>query len=216
VREDPQLPAVFTREIAVGACLTRNQVEHRLGNGAWRRLVRGAFCLTDGWERAVPEERHVLLARAVLLTRRESVPAALSHVTAGVLHRLPLSAAALGTVWTTASAGYERSTRYGHVHKREVAALPACDVRETRGLPAMTLARTVADCLRHLPLTDAVPMADLALHEGLLTMTQLRAMRDRQASWPYGNAACAALDERWDSWSSGGSGATSSGTRPSW
>src|SRR5205807_631525 len=55
-------------------------------------------------------------------------------------------------------------------------------------------ARTVGDCMRHLPLVDAVPLADAALHEGLLIPAQLRAAIDRQASWPYAHAARTAFD----------------------
>jgi hypothetical protein len=68
---DPPLPSVFTRTVAAGAGFTRNQVEQRLANGRWRRLTRGAFCEAFRWEQASSAERHLLLARAVLLTRNE-------------------------------------------------------------------------------------------------------------------------------------------------
>lgn len=193
MRDDPDLPVVFTREIASAAGLSRHQVTQRITNGRWRRLVKGAFCETSRWENAQREERHLLLAHAVLLTRSENAPVAFSHVTAGVLHGLPLPAAALNTVWMTAAAGYDRSTRYTSLLRREVASLPPEDLRLLNGLPTTSVARTVADCLRHLPVTDSVPLADAALHAGTLRLVQVQHVLDREASWPFAQAASTAI-----------------------
>ena len=172
---DPSLPTVFTRAIAADAGLSRNQVSRRLDNGRWLRLVRGAFCLTSTWEATPAEDRHLLLARAVALTREESPSAAFSHVTAAVLHRLPVPASSLGTVWMSAGTGFGRSTRYGPVLRREVARLEDHELTRIRGFAVTTPDRTVADCLRHLPIDDAVPIADAALHGSPLTLDRLRA-----------------------------------------
>lgn len=193
MHDDPDLPAVFTRETAAAAGLSRNQVTQRLANGRWRRIVHGAFCLTSQWETADEAERHLLLARAVLLTRSETTSVAVSHATAAVLHGLAVPAAALGTVWMTAAAGDGQCTRYAGVLRREVAALPAQDLRMLQGVPATSVPRTVADCLRHLPLTESVPLADAALHAGGLQLEQVQRVLRRQASWPYARAAASAI-----------------------
>jgi hypothetical protein len=179
--------------MATAAGLSRNQVTQRLGNGKWRRLVKGAYCVSAQWEQASDEERHVLLARAVLLTRGETSPIAFSHVTAGVLHGLPLPATALGTVWMTAATGYDRTTRYTRVLRREVAALSPEDLCRLDGLPATSMARTVADCLRHLPLTESVPLADAALHAGSLELAHVQRVLHREASWPFAETASRAI-----------------------
>jgi hypothetical protein len=190
---DPVLPRVFTRSMAADAGLHRNQVTRRVANGRLLRLTRGAFCLPSSWERASPEQRHLLLARAVALTREETPPAAFSHVTAAVLHNLPAPASALGSVWMTAATGFSRSTRYGPLLRREVATLDHRQLTELHGLGVTTLARTVADCLRHLPPEDAVPIADAALHGSELTVDRLRAVVAEQANWPYAARAAAAM-----------------------
>jgi len=198
VRVDPPLPPVFTRAVADEAGLTRNQVEQRLHTGKWRRLTHGAFCASSRWEAASPQERHVLLARAALLTREETGPQAMSHVTAALLHGLPVSVQRLGAVWMTAAADRPRSTRYTPLLRREVAPLPPGELTTRSGLPVTSLARTVADCLRHLPVEESVPLADAALQSPLAESDRLpRAhldgvLRD-QASWPYARAAVSAL-----------------------
>jgi hypothetical protein len=191
---DPPLPNVFTRAVATGAGLTRNQVEQRLANARWRRLTRGAFCETSRWQQASPAQRHLLIARAVLLTRNEPGDQALSHITAVILHGLPVSAHLLGQVWMTGSAAQPRSTRYTPLLRREVAPLPPPDLTLRAGLPVTSLARTVADCLRHLPLIESVPLADAALQTAvrepdLLTRPYLDEVVGRQSSWPYAQAA---------------------------
>jgi hypothetical protein len=45
-------------------------------------------------------------------------------------------------------------------------------------------ARTVVDCLRRLPLPDAVAVADAALRRGMVTRASLEAMRRAQSGWP--------------------------------
>lgn len=198
VPTDPPLPVVFTRALAVEAGLTRNQVEQRLHNGRWKRLVRGAFCEAERWGVADPTQRHLLLARGVLLTRAEPGPHVLSHLTAAAVHGLPVSAPALATVWMTAAAGFGRSTRYSASLRREVALLPAEHMTERAGLPVTTTARTVADCLRHLPLTESVPLGDAALHgsrdrPASCSREALERLVGWQASWPYAQAAVRGL-----------------------
>ncbi len=198
MRADPPLPAVFTRPDAVRAGLGRNQVTRRVGSGRWHALVRGAFCLADDWERACPEERHLLLARAVLLTRREPEPQALSHVTAAAVFGLPVPRPLLDDVWLTAPFGSGRSTRYRAPVRREVATLEPQDVVARRGMPVTRQARTVADCLRHLDLVESVPIADAALHAAAgqadgLRLEHIARVLDTQTSWPYASRGVRAL-----------------------
>jgi hypothetical protein len=192
VRSDPALPAVFTRADAGRVGLTRNQVTQRLGNGRWHRLVKGGFCSSSRWQNASPEERHLLLARAVLLTRTTPAEQVFSHVTAAVLHGLPISAETLATVWMTAVPGHGHNTRYGPL-RREVAELRPEHLVTARGLRTTNLARTTADCLRHLPVHESVPLTDAALRRDL-TREELLHVLGGQSRWPYAAAAMQALD----------------------
>jgi very-short-patch-repair endonuclease len=198
VPTDPSLPDVFTRAIALDGGLTRNQIEHRLVTGRWHRLLRGAFCEADRWEAAGPLHQHLLLARAVLLTRTEPGPLVLSHATAAVLHELPVSTPLLRTVWSTATPESGRCTRYEPPLRGEVAPLPRGHSTTRSGLPVTVLGRTVADCLRHLPLEESVPLGDAALRQdlerpGTLPRELLEQLVAWQASWPYAQSAARAL-----------------------
>ena len=184
--------------MALDVGLTRNQIERRLASGSWRRLTHGAFCLQGTWENASPEGRHLLVSQAVLVTREEPGRQALSHVSAAVLHRLPVSTQQLGVVWLTAPPDGVRSTRYTPLLRREVAPLPPADLTTLAGLPVTSLARTLADTLRHLPLEHSVPLVDAGLQSAagephLVPREALEEVLARQSAWPYAQSAAAAL-----------------------
>ena len=106
--------------------------------------------------------RHLRLVRATVPLLTASV---LSHLSAAVVHGLPLPRGRLAHVQVTRpDAGSGR--RHGHVH-RFVAPLAAEDVTVRDGLAVTSLARTVVDLARTLPFADAVATADAALRQGL-------------------------------------------------
>jgi hypothetical protein len=193
VRPDPALPEVFTRADAVRRGMTRHQVTHRARAGAWHRLRQGAFCLEQTWHLASPERRAALLACAVITCRRGTAACALSHVSAAALHGLPVPLALAGTAWITVAPGLGVTTHFDGQLRQEVATLPPGDVGLHGGLPVTSLARTAADCLRHLPTADGVAVADAALRKGL-TREQLAAVLGEQQTWPLAAAARAALE----------------------
>ncbi len=70
-------------------------------------------------------------------------------------------------------------------------------------LPTTSPARTVADCLRHLPVADAVALGDSALRCGRVEWSQVARDLERQRSWPYaahGLAGLLQLDPRRETW----------------
>lgn len=144
------------------------------------------------WEGSSPEQRHVLMARA-LRARHVSARFVFSHSTAAALLGLPVPRKSLGSLATTVSPGPQRSTRYRTNLRQHVATLDDDDVTTVGALPTTGPARTVADCLRHLPAIDAVPIADAALHQGLTTLEEVRTVLRRQAIWPYCGVAGASV-----------------------
>ena len=193
MRSDPVLPQVFTHEQACARGMTRHQTTQRVAAGAWRRLRRGVYCLTSTWTGAGPEERGVLLAAAALLTHTSRAPFAVSHASAAAVHGLPVPARLLERAWLTVAAGQGARTHYPPGLVQEVAGLAAHEVRVERGLRVTAPARTVADCLRHLPAPDAVAIADAALHLGKVDPETLARAVEAQRSWPLATAARAAL-----------------------
>jgi hypothetical protein len=55
------------------------------------------------------------------------------------------------------------------------ALLAPAEVSQRKGLPATSIARTLADIALRLPLVEAVVVADMALQKGLTDLTELRA-----------------------------------------
>jgi hypothetical protein len=89
-----------------------------------------------------------------------------------------------GPVWTT-DGDLKHSARRGPDRVVEVATLRTQDVVRLDGLAVTAETRTVADCLRHLELPDAVAVGDGALHQRLTTLSQLDEVLRFQAGWPY-------------------------------
>jgi len=86
--------------------------------------------------------------------------------------------------------------------------LPAHHIQELGGLRVTSPARTVVDCLRELPLPDAVAIADAAVRRGLIDAADLQAVRHEQRGWPFITSADTGLRlldpsrETWfESWS---------------
>jgi hypothetical protein len=122
-------------------------------------LRRGAYVGAAAEDEA---GRHRQLVQATMPLLSAGV---LSHLSAAVLHGLPLPGGPLRYVQVTRpDAGSGR--RRGHVH-RFAAPLTAEDVTLLDGHAVTSLARTVVDLGRTLRFTDAVAVADAALHQGL-------------------------------------------------
>jgi hypothetical protein len=193
MRSEPILPPVFTAQQAVKAGLSVRQIEGRVRTGHWRRLRRAAFCQTTRWERSSPEQRHLLLAQAFLLTRITSTPFVFSHTSAAALSGLPVPRRLLDTVCVTVDPRYRLPPRREADLVRQAARLPPEHVTTTHGLPVTSPARTVADCLRHLDAVDGVPIADAAVRAGLCSLEQIAQVLAVQVTWPYAALAATAL-----------------------
>jgi len=148
----------FTLEEAQRA-LTRGHLQ----GASWRRIGRGVYV----W--AGLAESPALLLQAV--SRRLPTGAAFSGLTAGWLHGLDLSPCDPVEVTVPDACGI--SARAGVAVYR--AELSERDVVRRRGLPVTSALRTVVDLASRLSLVDAVVAADLALHERLIELPQLRA-----------------------------------------
>lgn len=197
---DPPLPTVFTTAQALASGMTRHMVTGRLRSGRWRRLRVGIYCTAATWSAADARRRHVMMAWAAVRSR--SGRGVISHVSAAALYGWPLPLDVPTTVSLTAASLHE-STRSLEGLVVQVASLRDADVCRYRGLRVTAPARTVADCLRHLPAADAVAIADDALARGALTAEQLVEVVMQQETWPYAAKALRALpliDPRRESW----------------
>jgi hypothetical protein len=121
-----------------------------------------------------------------------------SHVSAAMLHGLPRPLAGWGRPTLTTNRGFARVRNTAHVL---VAPLTPDEVTAADGVPVTTLARTVADCLRHLSGADGLAIADAAARRGL-PVSRLRAVLENQGGWPgvvQARELCVLIDGRRES-----------------
>jgi hypothetical protein len=150
----------------------------RLGrSGEVQRIRRGAYECAPA-RSAERREQHRRLIQATL--RQTSVDSAISHMSAAVLHQLPIWNDQLGKVHITRNqSGGGKVRRYVHLH---AAPLPEIDVCEIQGQRVTTLARTVFDLLRTLTMERSVSIGDAAFRLGL-TLEDLAEVAGRCIGW---------------------------------
>lgn len=147
--------------------------------GGLRSLRRGAYSLDP----SAPEEsrrahRELVEATTRLLTRDDAV---VSHMSAAVMHGLPLWDTDLSTVHLTCSrdgGGKRRSCNFVHVSP-----LTEGEVVEIDGIAVTSQARTVVDLARGLSAFKAVPIGDAALRSGGVTEAELADALARCRGW---------------------------------
>jgi hypothetical protein len=155
-----------------------DEVRRMLRSGSLTAVRRGVY--TRG---AQPDDavlRHALLVRAAVAGLDGS--AVVSHVSAAVVHGLPVWGQALDVVQVTRDrrrSGARRGTRV-HVHS---APLDGEEVVVLDGVVCTSVARTVVDVARAAPFEQAVVCADAALRAGLERADLYAALR-RARGWP--------------------------------
>lgn len=141
---------------------------------------RGAYVLSGDERLGKAQARHALLVRATVGKVHED--AVVSHVSAAVLHGLPVWGLPLDRVHITRDRrSGARRNGVAHVH---AAALDADEVTEVDGVPVTRLERTVVDISRAAPFEGAVVASDAALRRDGVGRGALRAALDRAARRP--------------------------------
>ena len=193
------LPGVFGLSDAEGAGLSARIVERAVRNGEVRRLARGVFVADSVWRRASRRERHLLLVDAAVRLQPRAV---VSHHSAALLHGLPTPWRLPD--WVALTTDRSKLTATPRTLLRlEPAGLPRAYVDIRADLALTTVDRTVIDCLRALPVGDAVAMGDAALRAGSVSLASLEVVRVEQRGWPYvanADRALRILDGRRENW----------------
>jgi len=198
------LPPVFDLRQAAAVGLSARVVQRALRGGLVRRLGRGLFVGEPVWRESSTRDRHLLVAAAAARSRPWAV---VSHHSAACRFGLPLPLSM--PPWVALTTDLSASTGMpGGVARLEPGQLPTLHIEEVSGLRVTSPARTVIDCLRELPLPDAVAIGDAALRRGLTDTAELEAVRHEQRGWPFITAADTGLGlldplrETWfESWS---------------
>ncbi|MEP6648901.1 MAG: type IV toxin-antitoxin system AbiEi family antitoxin domain-containing protein [Lapillicoccus sp.] len=198
----PDLPDVFSRAQARSMGIGDVRLAGLVRRGEIERLRHGVYA-TARTEPLRPDERaarHVVCARAALSHHASGFVA--SHLTAAAVHSLPLPLGPTGLVHITAVDATQRtrSAPGVQVHHADSA---LADVAFVRGVAVTTVARTVADCLRCYGARVSVPIADAALHHGLVAPQEIEEELDQQRCWagrPRALRSLPLVDGRRESW----------------
>jgi hypothetical protein len=167
------------------AGLNAQQMRSLLRSGDLVRMRRGVYASRSAiaWAMRDPRRRHALQVLAVTTSvGRDSVA---SHHSAAQIHGLETLKPAPQDVVTLTRPPSHRSNRPpadGIVF--HAAALPPDHVTKCWGTLVTTASRTVVDLGRMLPFTDAVVVADSALHVGKATGPELSRVLLACAQWP--------------------------------
>lgn len=145
----------------------------RVAKGTLTRLRRGSYAV--GPESPTSEQAHLLAIRATLPELDER--AIVSHVSAAIVHGLPVLRASIGKVQVTRpDRPRGKSSR---TTQRLTGSLDQVDVTEVQGVRVTSLARTLVDLGRSQPLGWAVAAMDQALHEQRITKAEVNAALER-------------------------------------
>ena len=147
-------------------------------SGDLHRVRRGAYVASLSEEQTATERHHQMIKATAPQLR---VGAVVSHVSAAVLHGLPLWEAGLDRVHLTrprhGGGGKTRSLVRIHTSPLEPA-----DITEIAGIPVTSLERTVFDLARTLPFDQAVAAGDRALALEM-ALDILAEMLERGENW---------------------------------
>lgn len=158
---------IITRSEAIAQGLTDGELRGLVRTGTYRRMLRGVYADSASLL-GEDEQRHRL--RILAMARHSSY--AVSHVSAAVVHGLPVSGADLSEIHAVRiGVGGNRHRCGRHVHSGR---LSAEWVTSLDGLPLTSVARTVVDMARTQPRPASLAAADAALHQGLCTHRDLR------------------------------------------
>ena len=158
---------MFTSQEALRAGYRVEDIRTELRTRQWSRLRKGVYIVTSLLEAAAPRERHLIDCVAVLLSLGPGP--VLSHASAARLHGLILPQRPSAEVRVTAVDQWRRGRGY------RVAQANMTDHETEPWLEFRTLSlpRTLVDCAREWPLTDAVIALDAALHEKKASRSEL-------------------------------------------
>lgn len=188
---------LFTRRELLADGFDDGEIRGRRRRGELITLRRGAYAAALP-ER--PEDRHAVQVRATV--RQLSPDAVVSHLSAAVLHGLPIWGDPLRRVQMTR--GRRSGARLTADLQIHAAPLEPWELMVIDGITVTSLARTLVDVARQVGFEQAVVVADAALWRMLVTREELDAALAAARGRPGVPAARRALGfARWGSQSVG-------------
>lgn len=172
------MSALHLRSRMLAAGWSDDEVRRLLRVGDLSRIRRGSYVV--GPLPDEPARRHRIAVTAAVGALGDE--AVVSHVSAAVLHGLPLWGVGLNRVHVTrARASGGRRGRVVHVH---TAPLAHAEIDVVDGIAVTSVARTLVDVARTVPFEQAVVVLDAALALDKVKGEQLAEALLRAHSWP--------------------------------
>ncbi|MGX6508826.1 hypothetical protein [Rhodococcus sp. SJ-2] len=160
---------LIRRSDALALGYTPGEIRGFVSSGRWVRLTAGVFLPRQDYDAADEYGRHAFHARAV--AQMAAPDAALSHVSAAVLHGLRpwrISLAAVHLTRDRASGSRTSDRRVMHA-----ARVDEREVRESHGVRVLAVSRSILDLAASEPLEHVVALGDQALRQRLTEIGEL-------------------------------------------
>jgi hypothetical protein len=194
---NPQLMALASRQghvvlrhQALAAGYDDDEIARLRAKRQWSTVRRGAYVETTLWESMDEIARHRTRIHAAL--RQVKMPAVASHISAAVLHDLPVWNVDLSAVHLSRTDA--RSPRLEAGLHHHVGQLLPSEITVIDGLAVTTCARTVIDAARTELFESAVVIADAALARPDVDKGDLMEVLDRMRDWQGARSAGRAVE----------------------
>ena len=172
---------VRLRRDLVADGLTDNQINRLVRAKVLKRIRYGAYVDYTVWESLSREDRHRLLARAVL--GRAHSRTALTHVSSLVERGIPLWGFSLDVVHTTRS-GDDRAGRRHRDWVPHRAVLGEENLEELHGVVISKAARSAFEVTTMAGVEPALVAVNRLLHAKAMTLDDFRAQATEHREWP--------------------------------
>jgi Transcriptional regulator, AbiEi antitoxin len=173
--------SVFLRREALAAGVSHAAIAAAVRSGDWVRLRHGAYTSGDAFRSATEEERHALVARAVVMQAKTDV--VLSHISAVPEYGGPLWGVSTADVHITRLD--QRAGRREAGVRQHQGALEEPDIVTRNGLLVTSPERTLIDVSTCAPLAAAVAVANYLLHHRLTSMTAVHERYESMQHHPF-------------------------------
>ena len=181
--EPPFDPAgiVRLRRQLIDDGMTDTQIATLVRAKVLTRVRYGAFVDHAVWDQLGPEDRHRVLARAVLATAHTAT--ALTHASSIIERRIPLWGFPLDVVHTTRT-GTERAGRRKPDWVPHRGLLRDDDLERLNGVLVSTAARSAFELTTISDVERSLVAVNRLLHAGAMTVAEFAEQVDRHQRWP--------------------------------
>ena len=169
---------VFLRAEAVDHGYDDKDLNRSLRAGVLTRVRHGSYVFTDAWDPLTPQQRHVVLGRAVM---RRVRGVALSHTTSALAHGMDVWDADLSHAHVTRLDGGAGRTEPDLIHHEGVT--HAKDLVTVRGVPATTPVRAALETAALLGTERGMVTASSGLRLGLFDPADLARQHELMQRW---------------------------------